>query len=117
MKIPEYPFEIRKLPDVDVDGGGILIAFPDLPGCMSDGETVEEAIKNGVDAVKCWIATAKKREQKIPKPSEISSVHFNQRFPKSLQARLIARAKREGVSMNTLVTAFVADALARKEPV
>ncbi|MBI4384394.1 MAG: type II toxin-antitoxin system HicB family antitoxin [Nitrospinae bacterium] len=114
MKIPEYPFEIRKL--TDKEGGGILITFPDLPGCMSDGETIEEAIKNGVDAVQCWIVAAKRRGRKTPKPGETPSGRFNQRFPKSLQARLIARAKREGVSMNTLVTAFVAEALARKEP-
>lgn len=114
MKIPEYPFEIRKL--TDEEGGGILITFPDLPGCMSDGETIEEAIKNGMDAVKCWIAAAKKRGRKAPKPGKTSSVRLNQQFPKSLQTRLIARARREGVSMNTLVTTFVAEALTRKEP-
>ena len=42
MKMPEYPFTIRELA-ID-DGGGFLIEFPDLPGCISDGETVEEAI-------------------------------------------------------------------------
>jgi integrase len=31
------------------EGGGWLITFPDLPGCMSDGETPEEAIENGRD--------------------------------------------------------------------
>jgi antitoxin HicB len=29
------------------EGGGYLVEFPDIPGCMSDGETIEEAIANG----------------------------------------------------------------------
>lgn len=37
------------------EGGGWLISFPDLVGCMSDGETPEEAIENGKDDIKCWI--------------------------------------------------------------
>lgn len=49
-----YAFTIRELtPD---DGGGFLIEFPDLPGCISDGETVEEAIDNGADALKSWLS-------------------------------------------------------------
>jgi hypothetical protein len=34
------------------EGGGYLIEFPDLPGCMSDGATIEEAITNGIDAIR-----------------------------------------------------------------
>ena len=40
---PAYAFTIRPL-EAD-EGGGYLIEFPDLPGCMADGETVEEAIR------------------------------------------------------------------------
>ena len=36
----DYPFIIRPLSKED--GGGYLIEFPDLPGCISDGETIEE---------------------------------------------------------------------------
>lgn len=36
------------------EGGGYLISFPDLPGCMSDGETIDEAIANGQDAFSGW---------------------------------------------------------------
>lgn len=35
----EYPFTIRAL--ADNEGGGYLLEFPDLPGCMADGETSE----------------------------------------------------------------------------
>ena len=50
----EYRFTVR--PMTAQEGGGYLIEFPDLPGCMSDGETVEEAIANGAEAKRDWIA-------------------------------------------------------------
>ena len=60
MKELEYPFITSALPKEE--GGGYLIEFPDLPGCISDGETIEEAIENGKDAIVCWIETAKQHE-------------------------------------------------------
>lgn len=111
MKIPEYPFTIRELkPD---DGGGFLIEFPDLPGCMSDGETVEEAMANGVDAVQCWISAAKEKGREIPEAgdTENQSGKWVQRVPRSLHARLTRRAKREHVSLNTLVVSILAESV------
>jgi antitoxin HicB len=63
----EYPFEIRLL--TQAEGNGYLIRFPDLPGCMSDGETPEEAIENGKDALAGWIAVRQELGFEIPKPS------------------------------------------------
>ena len=63
----EYPLAVRPLSTED--GGGYLVEFPDLPGCMSDGETVEEAIRNGAEAVRDWIAAMKGARRLIPKPS------------------------------------------------
>jgi antitoxin HicB len=42
IKALDYPFTIRHLSTED--GGGYLIEFSDLPGCMSDGDTIQEAI-------------------------------------------------------------------------
>lgn len=113
MAVPKYPFEIQPL--TAEEGGGYLITFPDLPGCMSDGETIEAAIGNGADAETAWLQAAEKWGDPIPKPGEGQSGKFVQRLPKSLHARLVARARKEGVSMNTLVTAVLAEALGRKE--
>jgi antitoxin HicB len=41
-KFEDFPFDLRPLSKAE--GGGWLITWPDLPGCMSDGETPEEAI-------------------------------------------------------------------------
>lgn len=68
MKKLEYPFTISILSDGQ--GSGYLIEFPDLPGCVSDGDTLEEAIENGKDAVKCWIETAKIYGDPIPSPGD-----------------------------------------------
>lgn len=110
----KYPFEIRQLSEEE--GGGYLISFPDLPGCISDGDTIEETIENGIDAMNSWIETSKEFSDSIPEPgSSQASGRFVQRIPKSLHARLAARAKQEGVSMNSLVTAIIAESLGKRE--
>jgi antitoxin HicB len=63
----EYRVTIRPL--TEQEGGGYLIEFPDLPGCMSDGETIEEAIANGEDAKRYWIAARKEARRPIGPPS------------------------------------------------
>ena len=50
----QYRFTIRALSAED--GGGYLVEYPDLPGCMSDGETVAEAIANVWEALRDCIA-------------------------------------------------------------
>jgi antitoxin HicB len=114
MKTQAYPFELRPLSKDD--GGGWLITFPDLPGCMADGETIEEAISEGQDALKSWLFAAKKHGDPIPKPGSAgeASGQFRLRAPKSLHARLAARARQEGVSMNTLAVALLAEGLGKR---
>jgi antitoxin HicB len=107
----KYPFNIRQLSDEE--GGGYLIEFPDLPGCMSDGRTIDEAVANGSDAVATWIETAKQTNRQIPKPGELESQSgkWVQRVPKSIHLRLVNRAKAEGVSLNTLVITMLSYSL------
>ena len=54
-----YHVEVQRLPLAD--GGGFVATVPELPGCMSDGETVAEARANAADAVGCWLASARRR--------------------------------------------------------
>lgn len=112
-KIPDYPFKIRHLSQDD--GGGYLIEFPDLPGCISDGETIEETINNGHDAVICWLAAAKESGRSIPKPGalEQQSGKWVQRVPKSIHLELVEKAEEEGVSLNTLVISILARELGK----
>jgi len=114
-ELEDSPFAIRPL--ATEDGGGYPIEFPDVPGCISDGETPEEAIANGRDALKSALLTMKEFRDPIPKPgrTSTSSGQWRQRVPKSLHSRLAARARREGVSLNTLVTAMIAEGLGKRK--
>lgn len=99
----EYPFEIRPL--TPKEGGGYQIRFPDLPNCISDGETPEEAIQNGKDALEGWIATRQELGLDVPKPNsaELEPIKLVARLPRSLHSNLTKQAKLEGVSLNTLL--------------
>ena len=68
-----YQPNISKLPEEE--GGGYLIEFPELPGCISDGDTIDEAIANGRDAILCWIETAKQHGDEIPPPKPSVDTH------------------------------------------
>ena len=109
----EYPFEMRPLSKEE--GGGYSITFPDLPGCCSDGATPEEAINNGRDALESWIAVAREFGDELANPFSNASGRFVQRVPRSLHAQLIARAKIEGVSLNTLVVSIVSQGLGQRQ--
>ena len=106
-----YPFEVKQL--AREDGGGFLVTFPDLPGCMADGETIMEAITNAMDAEASWLATARAFGDPLPAISQSYSGKWVQRVPKSVHARLASLARREGVSINTLVASFIAEGLGR----
>ena len=99
------------------DGGGYLIEYPDLPGCHSDGETPEVAIKNGRDAVRSYLASCRKHGDPIPKPGTpaLSSGQFRIRMPKTLHARLVAQAAQEGVSLNMLMVSAAAQVVGRHD--
>ena len=110
--INSYPFTIRPLSEAD--GGGFAIEYPDLPGCISDGSTPEETLKHGCDAVKSYLLSCARHGDPIPKPSEASG-QWRQRVPRSLHSRLAAKARQEGVSLNTLVTAMIAEGLGKRQ--
>lgn len=67
MSDSKYRFTIR--PMTAEGGGGYLIEFPELPGCMSDGETVEEAIANGAEARRDWTSAMREARRTVPPPT------------------------------------------------
>ncbi|MBA4285724.1 MAG: toxin-antitoxin system HicB family antitoxin [Xanthomonadaceae bacterium] len=104
----QYLIEVRPLPSED--GGGWLATFADLPGCMGDGETPEAAVRDGCAAASAWLVVAEEAGDPLPTPAGGGeSGKFIARVPKSLHARLASCARTEGVSMNTLVVALLAE--------
>jgi len=110
-KLTDYPFEVRPLSLEE--GGGFLISFPDFAECISDGETVEEAMANGRDALKATVAALKAKKFAVPAPNSggVASGKFVARVPKTVHAQLATRARAEGVSLNALVLTFIAQGL------
>ena len=86
----------------DSDEGGYVVSFPELPGCISCGETLESAVANAEDAKREWITAALAEGIVIHEPDDLEnySGQFKLRIPKSLHRSLTEHAKREGISMN-----------------
>ncbi len=101
----QYPFKVTA-----DEEGGYVIAFPDLPGCVTQVETVEEIGPMAEEARHLWITTEYAEGEEIPLPSypEAYSGKFNLRLPRSLHRRLVELAEREGVSLNQCVVALLA---------
>jgi len=114
MRKLKYPVTIRPLSKEE--GGGYLAEFPDLPGCVADGPTVEKTLHEAEDAQKSWLLTAKKAGDVIPEPTIMNkfSGQWRIRLPKSLHAALVLRAKQEGVSLNTLAATLLAQGIGLK---
>lgn len=106
-----YRFTVRPLSKQE--GGGYLVEYPDIPGCMSDGETIEEAIANGREALRDCIDVFKESGRNFPKPG-VEAAQWRQRLPRTLYSKLTKQAESEGVSINSFVTAIIAEAIGSK---
>ena len=82
--------------------GGYTVRYPDLPGCMSCADTLEDAVRNAEDARREWFAAAMEEGIEIPEPSDAGdySGQFKLRIPKSLHRDLAEHSREEGISMN-----------------
>lgn len=115
LDLDGYPFTVRKL--AAEEGGGYLVEFSDVPLCQSDGETIEEAIANGRDALKGSLMCYLQDGKPLPRPSSgrAYSGTFRVRMSKTMHAQIAARAKQEGISLNLFVVEAAAEAAGRYE--
>lgn len=91
---------------------GYTVIIKDLPGCMSVGETLSEAMENIQEARKLWIETAYEFEDDIPLPAtEVEySGSLSLQIPKSLHLSLAEKAQREGVSLDQYILVVLSKA-------
>lgn len=96
----KLPYKIELYPDVEE--GGYTVACPELPGCLSCGETIEDAIASIEDAKRAWFDAAVEDGYPIPEPCKVDdySGQFKIRMPKSLHKKLAEQSRAEGISMN-----------------
>ena len=62
-----YRMEIME----DREEGGYAVSFPDLPGCITCGETMETALSNAEDAKEAWLEAAIEDGIKIPETDDL----------------------------------------------
>lgn len=93
----KYPLVIKEDED-----GSYYAEYPDLKGCMTTGDSLNEISKTIEDAKQAWIETAFENNIEIPEPKSENdySGSFRIRMPKSLHKLLADDAKNEGISMN-----------------
>ena len=93
----KYPFLLEQDED-----GSYFIEYPDLPGCMTCGDTLEDVISMGTDAKRSWIESALNDNAHIPEPKKVDDYpdNFKLRLPRTLYRQLAGNANAEGVSMN-----------------
>ena len=109
-----YPVEISVIPEDE--SGGYFACIPLLHGCMTDGETVEEAYTNLQDAKREWIIDMLDRGLPINEPNMKPrfSGRFVVRVPKTLHRLLAEESEREGISLNQFVNNSLAFVVGQK---
>ena len=86
----------------DKEEGGYALHCPELSGCMTCADTIEQGFRMIEDAKREWFMACLEDGITIPEPSRLEdySGQFKLRLPKSLHRLLAQRSDEEGVSMN-----------------
>lgn len=105
------PFVRMLIPDMEE--GGYVAEVLELPGCISEGDTPEEAYRNLDDAMSAYIASLLEHNRPIPEPvgDKEYSGHFPLRMSTELHRTVALRAMQDGISLNhwivNAITAWV----------
>ena len=97
------PYRLEIVPDPEEGGYGAR--YPELPGCITCADTIEEVIANAADAKRAWLEAALENGTEIAEPADEADLseysgQFKLRIPRSLHRSLSVHAKSEGISMN-----------------
>ena len=96
MAIVYYPAIVER----GSEGYGIF--FPDLPGCVSAGATIQEAVRNGEEALDGHLSVSTEHGDMIPDPSELDVIEVDPDVDEV--ARVLIRADRPGKSVRLNIT-------------
>ncbi len=107
----ELPYTIRIVHDRDEEGNqGYVADVAELPGCIAQGATIDEAASSLRGAMEAWLNVALEDGVDIPEPRDPASYsgRFLVRLPRGLHTLLVQEAEREGVSLNQFVATTLA---------
>ncbi|MDY6847179.1 MAG: toxin-antitoxin system HicB family antitoxin [Chloroflexota bacterium] len=106
----DLPYTRELIPEPE---GGWFVRIKELPGCMSQGDTPEEAMGMISEAMVLWLETALDHGMTIPEPrlDEDYSGKFVVRLPKSLHRKCVEHADQDDVSLNQWVVSALSEAV------
>ena len=108
------PYTRELVPDAIVGWG---IKIKELPGCMSQGETSEEALRMIEDAMRGWLEVEIEAGSPIPEPrvGETFSGKFVVRVPRQLHRLLVESAESNNVSLNQFINVILAQGIEQQK--
>jgi predicted RNase H-like HicB family nuclease len=111
-----YPVVIHKDPDSDYG-----VTIPDLPGCFSAGETVDDALLQAVEAIETHIEGLLLDGEVVPTPKTIEYHHANPNYADGLWAfvavdvsKLSGKSKRVNITIPERLLSLMDDYAARR---
>lgn len=113
------PYHIELVRAETEDGQvGWVASVAELPGCLSQGDTPEEAAAHIQDAMETWFESVIERNSPIPEPAPESRANGKvlARLPVTLHERLLFEADKEDVSLNQLLVGILSAAVGWKHP-
>jgi len=108
----ELPYTITMVYDTSGGPPAWVVGVEELQGCLSQGDTPDEAISMIREAMEGWLQVAVAYGDEIPPPKDHFPEHsgkFQVRLPVGLHGKLARVAKEQAVSLNQLVTAILAE--------
>lgn len=106
MEILKQPYARRLTPDED---GGYVATIQEFAGCIAEGDTADEAVKNLEAAAESWIEARLEQNQPIPDPVLLYgySGKIALRIPRGIHKQIAELAMAEGTSINQLILTAV----------
>jgi antitoxin HicB len=109
------PYRVEIYPEED--GNGYTAVIPDLPGCMTGANTLEELWGMIREAKELWLEVALEDGDYIPEPLPVETQEYSGKFvirlPRSLHRQLVYRAEQEDTSLNQLVVMLLSEGMGR----
>ncbi|MGA2638672.1 type II toxin-antitoxin system HicB family antitoxin [Methylocella sp.] len=71
-------------------GRALGVWFPDLPGCVSAGDTLDEAMLNAQEALELWAEAMLENGQNIPSPRSLTELKGDAEIARDLERYMVA---------------------------
>jgi predicted RNase H-like HicB family nuclease len=71
------------------DGTSYGVSFPDVPGCISAGDTLEEALANAAEALGGHLALMRKDHDPIPRPRSAGAIKSDPELAADLEDAIV----------------------------